>query len=113
VNIQPVVPIALGSDWHMISRTIFPVMLKQDDLFPGAGSQFGLRDTTEGLYFSPETFSFTCVATDLCCRPRRTICSGAENGSRPTNPSLAGRRMVAGVPGKSHLVHCRRSDRLI
>jgi hypothetical protein len=53
VNIQPVVPITLDADWHVISRTILPVMLKQDDLFPGAGSQSGLRDTTEGLYFSP------------------------------------------------------------
>ncbi len=53
VNIQPVVPITLDADWHVISRTILPVMLKQDDLFLGAGSQSGLRDTTEGLYFSP------------------------------------------------------------
>ena len=53
MNIQPVVPITLDADWHVISRTIFPVMLSQDDLFPGAGSQSGIRDTTEGLYFSP------------------------------------------------------------
>ena len=51
VNIQPVVPIDLNADWHLISRTIFPVMLKQDDLFPGAGSQSGLRDTTRGFLF--------------------------------------------------------------
>jgi hypothetical protein len=53
VNIQPVVPIKLNADWHVISRTILPVMLNQNGLFPGAGSQSGLRDTTEGLYFSP------------------------------------------------------------
>ena len=53
VNIQPVVPFDLNPDWHVISRTIFPVMLNQSDLFDGAGSQSGLRDTTEGLYFSP------------------------------------------------------------
>src|SRR3954451_14898854 len=41
VNIQPVVPIALDADWHLISRTIFPVMLNQGDLFPGAGIQSG------------------------------------------------------------------------
>ena len=50
VNIQPVVPIELNPDWHVISRTIFPVMLSQK---VGADSQSGLRDTTEGLYFSP------------------------------------------------------------
>ena len=53
VNIQPVVPFDLNPDWHVISRTIFPVMLNQSDIFDGAGSQSGLRDTTEGLYFSP------------------------------------------------------------
>ena len=53
VNIQPVVPIKLNADWHVISRTILPVMLNQNDLFLGAGSQFGLRDTTEGPVFPP------------------------------------------------------------
>jgi hypothetical protein len=53
VNIQPVVPFTLNPDWHVISRTIFPVMLDQNGVFPDAGSQSGLRDTTEGLYFSP------------------------------------------------------------
>ena len=53
VNIQPVVPIDLNPDWHLISRTILPVMVSQSDIFRGAGSQSGLRDTTEGLYFSP------------------------------------------------------------
>ena len=53
VNIQPVVPFTLDADWNLISRTILPVMLKQDNLFPGAGSQSGLRDTTQGFYFSP------------------------------------------------------------
>jgi hypothetical protein len=53
VNIQPVVPIKLNPDWYVISRTILPVMLSQNNLFPGSGSQSGLRDTTEGLYFSP------------------------------------------------------------
>jgi hypothetical protein len=53
VNIQPVVPMTLNADWHVISRTIFPVMLNQSGLFPGEDSLSGLRDTTEGLYFSP------------------------------------------------------------
>ena len=51
VNIQPVVPLKLNPDWHVISRTILPVMLSQSDLFRGAGSQSGLRDTTEGPIF--------------------------------------------------------------
>lgn len=52
LNFQPVVPIGLGADWTMISRTILPV-IDQDDIFPGAGSQFGLGDITQSLFFSP------------------------------------------------------------
>jgi hypothetical protein len=52
VNIQPVVPITLDEDWNLISRTIVPV-LWQDDIVPGAGSQFGLGNTTASLFLSP------------------------------------------------------------
>ena len=52
-NIQPVVPFKLNEDWNLISRTILPVTY-QDDIFPGAGSQFGLGDTTLSLFFSPQ-----------------------------------------------------------
>lgn len=53
VNIQPVVPISLDKDWNLISRTIVPVV-QQDDIIPGAGSQFGLGDTTQSFFFSPK-----------------------------------------------------------
>jgi len=52
VNVQPVVPFALDPDWNLISRTILPI-IEQDDIFPGAGSQFGLGDTTQSVFFSP------------------------------------------------------------
>lgn len=52
VNIQPVVPISLNEDWNIISRTILPVIY-QDDIFPGAGSQFGLGNTTQSFFLSP------------------------------------------------------------
>lgn len=52
LNIQPVVPITLNDDWNLISRTILPV-IDQQDIFPDAGSQFGLGDTTQSLFFSP------------------------------------------------------------
>ncbi len=52
LNIQPVIPISLNADWNVISRTIAPV-ITQDDVFPGAGSQFGLGDTVQSLFFSP------------------------------------------------------------
>ncbi|MGE3872044.1 MAG: transporter [Parvibaculaceae bacterium] len=52
VNVQPVVPFALNDDWNLISRTIVPVVW-QDDIFPGAGSQFGLGNTTQSFFLSP------------------------------------------------------------
>ena len=52
-NIQPVIPFDLGSDWNLITRTIAPVVY-QDELFPQAGSQFGLGDINTSLFFSPK-----------------------------------------------------------
>ena len=52
LNVQPVVPVSLNDDWNMISRTIVPV-IAQDDVAPGTGSQFGLGDVTQSLFFSP------------------------------------------------------------
>jgi len=53
LNVQPVIPISLGEDWNMISRTILPIV-SQSNIFPGAGSQTGLGDTTQSLFFSPK-----------------------------------------------------------
>ncbi|MEQ9811635.1 MAG: transporter [Azospirillaceae bacterium] len=52
LNIQPVVPISLSEDWNLISRTILPV-IAQDDVAPGSGSQSGIGDITQSLFFSP------------------------------------------------------------
>ncbi len=60
VNIQPVIPIGLGDDWNVISRTILPVTW-QDDIFPVAGSQFGLGDTTQNLFLSPVKPAFDAI----------------------------------------------------
>ena len=53
LNFQPVVPMSLNADWNVISRTILPV-IEQQDVFPGAGSQFGLGDTVQSFFFSPK-----------------------------------------------------------
>jgi hypothetical protein len=51
-KIQPVVPFSLNDDWNLISRTILPVIDQQDVISPGS-SQFGLGDTVQSLFFSP------------------------------------------------------------
>jgi len=53
LNIQPVIPFSISEHWNLISRTILPVIY-QDDVFPGAGDQFGLSDTVQSLFFSPK-----------------------------------------------------------
>lgn len=53
LNTQPVIPFSLNDDWNLISRTILP-FITQDDIFPGAGSQTGLGDMTQSLFFSPK-----------------------------------------------------------
>lgn len=52
LNIQPVIPITLNKDWNLISRTIMPIMRQTDVVAPGS-SQFGLGDTTQAFFFSP------------------------------------------------------------
>jgi hypothetical protein len=51
-NIQPVVPVALNSEWNMISRTILPVIAQNGVTGPGT-SQFGLGDVVQSIFFSP------------------------------------------------------------
>lgn len=53
LNMQPVIPFELSDSWNLISRTILP-FIYQDDIFPGAGSQSGLGDTVQSLFFSPQ-----------------------------------------------------------
>ena len=53
LNIQPVIPIDIGQDWNLISRTILPVVW-QDDIYPASGSQSGIGDVLQSLFFSPK-----------------------------------------------------------
>jgi hypothetical protein len=56
LNVQPVIPVSISEDWNMISRTIVPIV-SQDGVVPGEGSQFGLGDTTQSLFFSPKALT--------------------------------------------------------
>jgi hypothetical protein len=53
LNIQPVIPLSISTDWNLITRIIQPVIY-QDELFPGLGSKFGLGDMTPSFFFSPK-----------------------------------------------------------
>lgn len=51
--VQPVIPISIGEDWNMISRTILPY-INQESPVPGGDSIHGLGDTLQSLFFSPK-----------------------------------------------------------
>jgi hypothetical protein len=53
LNIQPVIPFSINENWNIISRTILPVV-SQDEIFPGAGSQSGIGDIVQSVFFSPK-----------------------------------------------------------
>jgi hypothetical protein len=62
LNVQPVIPFMLSSNWNLIARTIFPVIDVPSFNPPtlcatavGCGSTFGIGDTQEQLYFAPKT----------------------------------------------------------
>jgi len=53
LNVQPVIPVSIDDHWNMISRTILP-LIDQHDIVAGRGSQSGLGDITQSLFFSPK-----------------------------------------------------------
>lgn len=53
LNIQPVIPVSISEKWNMISRTIVPIAT-QDEVVTGSGSQSGLGDVLQSLFFSPK-----------------------------------------------------------
>jgi hypothetical protein len=52
-NIQPVIPFHFNEDWTVISRTIAPLVY-QPEFFDGQGSDFGLGDIQQTLFFAPK-----------------------------------------------------------
>jgi hypothetical protein len=53
MNIQPVIPFSLNEDWHLISRTIMPILYQQD--IPARGNdEFGIGDILQSSFFSPD-----------------------------------------------------------
>jgi hypothetical protein len=52
LNIQPVIPVPLGSNLNLISRTILP-LIDQPEFVEGTGRKFGLGDLTQSFFFAP------------------------------------------------------------
>jgi len=52
-NIQPVIPVSIGDDWNLISRTILPVIQQHDIPARGSGES-GVGDVLQSFFFSPK-----------------------------------------------------------
>jgi hypothetical protein len=110
-NIQPVIPFTVNDDWNIISRTIVPVIY-QEDIFPGAGSQFGLGDVNLTMFFFSKKIGIQW--SSLGSRSRSTVSNGHENrtwrrkvGWRPEWSSSQGDRLFdSWRVGQSCLVFC-------
>lgn len=53
INFQPSIPIRLNEDWNIIARTAM-LVVGQNEIYPGAGDQFGFGTTTQSFFLSPE-----------------------------------------------------------
>jgi hypothetical protein len=53
LNIQPVIPFAINTEWNLITRTIFPI-ISQDELANGAGDNHGIGDILQSFFLSPK-----------------------------------------------------------
>jgi hypothetical protein len=54
LNIQPVIPFSLGTDWNLITRTIVP-LLDQHGFLSDDMNKSGLGDITASQFFSPKS----------------------------------------------------------
>jgi hypothetical protein len=52
LNLQPVIPVSLNTNWTLINRVIVP-FIHQDDVIAEGSSETGLGDTTASFFFSP------------------------------------------------------------
>ena len=91
LNIQPVLPVDLNPEWNLISRTILPVVW-QDEIYPGAGSQSGIGDIVQSVFFSPKAPG---RRLDLGRRPVFLLPTGSDDllsakkwGAGPTGVAL-------------------------
>lgn len=90
LNIQPVVPFELNANWNLITRTIVPVT-SQKGFYPGAGSQTGISDTVETLFFSPRPATAARASTSI----RRGTSSASIFLQRPiSRPTVRSRRRL-------------------
>ena len=53
VNVQPVIPISISTDWNLITRTILPIFYVEPPMAGGSDIS-GLSDIVQSFFFSPK-----------------------------------------------------------
>lgn len=53
MNVQPVIPISIGDNWNVISRTVLP-LVATDGIPSGSAGKQGFGDTVQSFFFSPK-----------------------------------------------------------
>ena len=76
LNIQPVVPISISSEWNIITRTILPV-ISMPSLGPGDTRTNGIGDMVFTAFLSPAN-----PAVDLGRRTGRPVADEQQCGAR-------------------------------
>ena len=54
LNIQPVIPFTLNSQWKLVLRTIMPLIHAEEPV-PFFGTRSALGDTTQSFFFVPNS----------------------------------------------------------
>ena len=113
LNIQPVIPISIGPDWNVISRTILPIADQEDILPGGRADASGIGDITQSFFFSPKkptAQGWIWGAGPVLLLPTATDndLGGEKWGLGPYGGGAqAGARVHLRHPGQSYLVGCR------
>lgn len=53
LNVQPVIPVSIGTNWNLITRTIFPI-IHAEAPSKGMDDREGLGDVVQSFFFSPK-----------------------------------------------------------
>jgi hypothetical protein len=88
INLQPVVPFSLNSEWNVISRTILPIV-DQHDIVPGS-DRSGIGDVTQSFFFSPKQATKNGVIWGI--GPALLLPTGSDS-------ELSARKWAAGPTG--------------
>jgi hypothetical protein len=97
LNIQPVIPIAMNSDWNIMTRTILPIVL-QPGFAPNQDRTNGIGDLQFTAFLSPAKPGVWIwgLAPSPSCRRTATSCSATTMAG--LGPSFVVLRLERGNP---------------